>query len=132
MRAQEETLFAPPKEKPIPFRCNLNATSEHKAVIEDAYDPTGKKIPVLSKERITVILDRPTQLLVNDRMEKVYSPKVPDDVPIPVEIIDEENPQKGVHGYIQKGRFNLKIPEKGIANQQTLSEPEEADDDIPF
>jgi len=131
MRAQEETLFTPPKERPKPFKCRLNATIEHKAIIEDAFDPTGKKLPILSKERITVVLDKPTQLLVGDRRERVYSSKVPDDIRIPVEIIDEKNPQKGVHGYIQKGRFNLKIPTKENPNQQILPELEEIDD-IPF
>ena len=131
MRAQEETLFTPPKEKPKPFKCKLNATEEHKAEIIDAFDPTGKILPVLSKEGLTVILAKPTQLLVGDKKERVYSPKVPDDVPIPVEIIDEENPQKGVHGYIQKWRFNLKMPNEESPDQQILPEPEEVDD-IPF
>lgn len=131
MRAQEETLFTPPKEELKPFKCRLNATREHKAIIEDAFDPTGEKLPILSEEGITVVLDKPTQLLVGDRREKVYSSKVPDDIRIPVEIIDEKNPQKGVHGYIQKGRFNLKIPTEENPEQQILSEPEEVDD-IPF
>ena len=124
-------MFSPPKEKVPSFKCLLKATGEHRAIIRDAFDPTGEKLPVLSKEAIAVALDKPTWLLVKDDKKRVYSPKVPDDANIHVEIIDEENPQKGVHGYIQKGRFNLKIPTGENPDQQILPELEEIDD-IPF
>lgn len=132
MRTQEETLFTPPtKEKTPSFKCLLKATSEHKAEITNAFDPTGKKLPVLSKEAITVALDKPTWLLVKDDRKKVYAPSVPDDTNILVEIIDEEDPQKGVFGYVAKGRFKQEVPQETNLDQQKFPEiPEE--DEFPF